>query len=175
MNRYRYFKIPLVILTFAAIQRSQIGTLTISSVHPDLLLAGTIFLGLTEGREVGAVVGFIFGLFADSFASVPFGVSSLVYAVMGYIAGMVEVTTFPDSRLVDTAIVAITAGGGEAFLGALLNVLGINTLFDQKFTEVVLVATLLTVVLSVPVVPLLRWVLAMGTEERPPSRRGIRD
>lgn len=175
MSRSYFFKVPLIILTFVAIQRSQLGTITISSVHPDFLLAATIFLGLIEGREIGAISGFVLGLFADSFALIPFGVSSLVFAIAGYVAGMVEVTTLPDSKVLDTFVVAAVAACGEAFLAGVLGVMGVSTLLNVLLTQVLIVTTLLTTVMSVPMLPLLRWVLRVGVEDRPPSRRGIRD
>lgn len=175
MNRSHYFKIPLLVLTFVAIQRSQLGTLTISGVHPDFLLAVSIFFGVVEGREVGALMGFVFGLFGDSFALIPFGVSSLVYAIAGYVAGMIEVTTLPESRILETLIVGVVSAGGEAMLAGVLNILAINTLLNGQILDVVTVVALTSAVFSVPLIPLLKWVLRVGLEDRPPSRRGIRD
>ena len=174
MNRGKYFKIALLVLTFAVIQRSQLGTLSIQGVHPDYLLAVTVVFGILEGRESGAAIGFIFGLVADSFSAIPFGVSSLVYAVVGYLAGMIETTSLPESRILETLIAAACSAGGAALLEAVLRVLGESSVLDQLLVRAVGVYALVGALISLGAVPLFRWFLRLGLEERPPSRRSTR-
>ena len=174
MNRSKYVKVPLLVLTFAVIQRSQLGTLAISGIHPDFLLAATVVFGIIEGREMGAVIGFILGLLADSFALIPFGVSSLVYGSIGYLAGMLEISSLPESRVLETVVAASAAGAGVIYLDGVLRILGIHTVLDGRLGPAIAVTALVGTLVSLVAVPLFRWFLRLGLEERPPSRRGVR-
>ena len=174
MNRSKYFKIALLILTFAVVQRSQLGTLSIQGIHPDFLLAATAVFGLLEGRESGAIIGFMFGLLADSFSSVPFGISSLVYTVVGYVAGMIEVTSLPESRVLETIIAAASSAGGVILLDVVLRLLGEQSVLDHLLVRAIVVYAVLGALLSLFAIPAFRWFLRLGLEERPPSRRSAR-
>ncbi|KJF18866.1 MULTISPECIES: rod shape-determining protein MreD [Acidithrix] len=175
MNRSSYyFKLPFIILLIAGLQRSQLGTLTIQGVHPDLLLAGAIVIGLIEGREAGAIAGFVFGLIADSFASIPFGVSSLVYATIGYCVGLVEVTSMPDSLIAEVLISLVGGAVGVAFLEVVVRILGLKTTLSAKFSVALIVVAAVCGIFSLIGVPLFRWLINLGSGDRPPSRRSSR-
>ena len=173
MTYSKAIKLILLVLTFGVLQRSQFGTVTISGIHPDFLIAATVVFGLIEGREAGAVAGFVFGLMADSFTTVPFGVSSLVYASMGYLAGMLEVTSLPESRVVDVVVGAACAGGGEVFLYGVLQVLGLHSILEQRLVSAVVVQLAMGAFFALLIAPLLKRLLRIGAEERPPSRRAF--
>lgn len=173
MSYSKIIKLVLLGITFGVLQRSQLGTLVISGVHPDFLIAATVAFGLIEGREAGAIAGFILGLMADSFTTVPFGVSSLVYASVGYLAGMVEVASLPESRVVDVVVAAACAGGGEVLLYAVLQVLGLHTVLERRLVSAVLVQLTMGALFALLVAPLMKRLLRIGAEERPPSRRAF--
>ncbi|MDA8025662.1 MAG: rod shape-determining protein MreD [Actinomycetota bacterium] len=172
MSRLRYLKLPLILLAISALERSQLGTLTIQGIHPDILLAASISFGLLEGREVGAVVGFVLGIVADSFAQTPFGVSSLVYLAVGYGAGLIEVTSMPESRFADLVVALIGGAVGVAFLDGVLRILGIVTVLSNNLVVVVTVTSLTSGIFTLVIAPILRFLMNVGEGERPPSRRG---
>ena len=173
MTFSRVIKLILLVLTFGVLQRSQLGTVTLSGVHPDFLIAATVMFGLIEGREAGAVAGFVLGLLADSFTTVPFGVSSLVYASMGYLAGMLEVTSLPESKVVDVVVGAACTGGGEVLLYAVLKVLGLHSILEQRLVPAVMVQLAMGVLFALILAPVVKRLLRIGVEERPPSRRAF--
>ncbi len=173
MTFSKVIKLILLVLTFGVLQRSQLGTVTLSGVHPDFLIAATVMFGLIEGREAGAVAGFVLGLLADSFTTVPFGVSSLVYASMGYLAGMLEVTSLPESKMVDVVVGAACTGGGEVLLYAVLKVLGLHSILEQRLVPAVMVQLAMGVLFALILAPVVKRLLRIGVEERPPSRRAF--
>ena len=173
MTFSKVIKLILLVLTFGVLQRSQLGTVTLSGVHPDFLIAATVMFGLIEGREAGAVAGFVLGLMADSFTTVPFGVSSLVYASMGYLAGMLEVTSLPESKVVDVVVGAACTGGGEVLLYAVLKVLGLHSILEQRLVSAVMVQLAMGVLFALILAPVVKRLLRIGVEERPPSRRAF--
>ncbi len=173
MTFSKVIKLILLVLTFGVLQRSQLGTVTLSGVHPDFLIAATVMFGLIEGREAGAVAGFVLGLLADSFTTVPFGVSSLVYASMGYLAGMLEVTSLPESKVVDVVVGAACTGGGEVLLYAVLKVLGLHSILEQRLVPAVMVQLAMGVLFALILAPVVKRLLRIGVEERPPSRRAF--
>jgi rod shape-determining protein MreD len=73
-------RMPLLLLTVLVLQHTTLGSASIDSVHPDLLLLFVCSVAVVGGREAGAVAGFVSGILADSFLVTPFGMSSLVYS-----------------------------------------------------------------------------------------------
>lgn len=84
--------LALVVLlaTALVLQNTALGQATLAGVHPDLVMAIVAAIGAVRGRETGAIAGFLGGLLVDAFVTTPFGLSAIVYVVVGYLAGEVE-------------------------------------------------------------------------------------
>jgi rod shape-determining protein MreD len=84
--------------------------------RPDFVLVVVLAWAMLRGSTEGAIVGFLGGLLLDSVTYTPFGVSSALLGLCGYLVGMPEVNVY--------------RGNVPYFFGAaLLATLGYHTLF----------------------------------------------
>ncbi len=85
--------------------------MAISGVRPDFLLLVVITLAILEGPTAGSVSGFSAGLLFDLLGTGVVGPAALVFAVTGYVAGLMKENLFAEGWAVPVTIV---------FLGSLL-------------------------------------------------------
>jgi rod shape-determining protein MreD len=84
--------------------------------RPDFVLVVVLAWAMLRGSTEGAIVGFLGGLLLDSVTYTPFGISSAVLGLCGYLVGMPEVNVY--------------RGNVPYFFGAaMLATLGYHTLF----------------------------------------------
>jgi rod shape-determining protein MreD len=101
----------------AALLQSLVGSsLPIVRGRPDFVLVVVLAWAMLRGSTEGAIVGFLGGLLLDSVTYTPFGVSSALLGLCGYLVGMPEVNVY--------------RGNLPYFFGAaFLATLGYHTLF----------------------------------------------
>ena len=98
------------ILTALLLQTTVLARLPLPGGVPDLLLVLVVGFALAEGPLSGTVTGFVAGLLADLGSDHELGRSALVYALVGYLAGLVQ-DDRPRSPLLPLAVVAAAAAG----------------------------------------------------------------
>lgn len=81
----------LVIFLALVVQVGVVSDLEAFSAVGDLMLLVALAAGLTGGPDRGATYGFAAGMAYDLLLDTPFGLSALVYALVGYAAGMAAV------------------------------------------------------------------------------------
>ncbi len=159
----------LVVVVLTLLVQTTLGLdLRIFGAHPDLMVLLPIAAGLAAGPEEGAAVGFAAGIAADLFLPTPFGLSALVYCVVGFGVGY-------STRAVDRTIwflapgVALAASAVAVMLYAVLGaVLGQESMLDTDLGAIVAVVAIVNAVLAPVAVRLMRW--ALGTAEGSRSR-----
>jgi rod shape-determining protein MreD len=165
----------LVMVLFLVVQ-STIGLdLHVDGVHPDLMLLLPIGGALAVGAEEGAVIGFVAGLAADLFLPTPFGLSALVYCLLGFGVGLATVAIDKDVWWL-APVVALAGSAGATMLYAVLGaVLGQEQFLRVNLVAVVLVVSVTNAVLAAPAVRLVRWAVRPVSGERPrtPVRVGM--
>ena len=98
------------VLTALLLQASVLGRLPLPGAAPDLLLVLVVAFALVEGPLSGTVTGFVAGLLADLGADHEIGRAALAYALVGYVAGLVQ-DDRPRSVLLPFAVVGLAAAG----------------------------------------------------------------
>jgi rod shape-determining protein MreD len=117
--------VALVVLT-VFVQFSLVSQLTVGGASAELEPLVVIALALLLGPEIGAIVGFSMGLFADLVLLQTLGISSLVYLALGYWAGRFKELRIRDNdwpRLLPMAAAGVgtfLATAGYAFILYLL-------------------------------------------------------
>jgi rod shape-determining protein MreD len=122
MTLQRFLLGAATMLTALLLQTAVITRLPLPGAAPDLLLVLVVAFALVEGPMSGMATGFIAGLLADLSADHELGRLALVYTIVGYLAGQVEVDR-DRSALMPFGAVALGAGVGVlvfALEGALL-------------------------------------------------------
>jgi rod shape-determining protein MreD len=162
-------KLVLVVFVTLLVQ-STIGVdITIFGAHPDLMLLLPIAAGIAGDAEEGAVMGFVAGLAADLLLPTPFGLSALVFCLVGFAVGAStgavtrEVWWFPP-------LVALAASAVAVMLYAVIGaVLGQEQFLRVDLAGIVAVVAVVNAILAAPAVRMVGWVLgpASGDGARP--------
>lgn len=82
-----WLKIAGVIVISMVIQDLFLNEIAIFGSHVDLMLVLPVTAAIIGGAELGAFMGFFTGFAADLLLPTPFGLSALVYVLVGYAVG----------------------------------------------------------------------------------------
>jgi rod shape-determining protein MreD len=171
-SRLFFIRLPLLLITVVVLQHSGVGGLSISGIHPDIIVGLVCATGIVAGREKGALIGFLAGILADSFLVTPYGLSALIYTVVGYLSGELERFELADSRIVSYLAVGAMSGVGVVLFYGTEFVLGIHNPLSHQLLAEVSVVSLLNVVISPILVFAARFSLKPnGVDSRFESRR----
>lgn len=80
-----------IVIVAVVVQVRVAASLTLWGVRPELTLLLALAAGVAAGPDRGAVVGFFLGLAYDLFLQSPLGLTALVYAMVAYAAGAMQV------------------------------------------------------------------------------------
>lgn len=155
-------RLPPVLLGAVLVHSAMAPNLRLFGVAVDILLLLSIVAGIAGGAERGAAVGFTCGLLADCFLQTPFGLSALIYALMGYGVGVFQTGVLHSSWWIPALTAAAASAVGVAGYVGLGMVVGQDHLLSTRAIEVTAVLTLLHGALAPPAVRLMRWALADG-------------
>lgn len=170
--RGRILRSALLVLTVVIVQHSILDSVQFFGVHLDLPLLLVIVAGFTVGREAGAVVGFVVGLMVDSFLLTPFGLSAMVFSVIGYLAGQTEKGSLIGPWTINAALASLLSAVGILTYEVASRLLGFGQLLRTNLVKVVLVVAVTNAILSVVMVPLGRWAFSSReSNSRPPLMR----
>jgi rod shape-determining protein MreD len=115
------------------------------------------------GPERGAIVGFASGLAFDLVLSTPFGLSALVYTIVGYGVGAATGGVVRTSRWLPSAIAAAGSAAGMLLYAVIGAVVGEATFDGPPLTAIVVYVAAINAVLAPLAIRALAWV---RTDER---------
>ncbi|SHE76389.1 rod shape-determining protein MreD [Ferrithrix thermotolerans DSM 19514] len=153
-------RMPLLLLTVLVLQHTTLGSASIDSVHPDLLLLFVCSVAVVGGREAGAVAGFVSGILADSFLVTPFGMSSLVYSFVGYLLGESERLGAKRSRWLDMLLVGVGSAAAQILVSVGLFVMNLSDPLRAHFLIEFLIVGGVNFLLSPVMIALVRFAMA---------------
>lgn len=158
-------------LLAVVLQVSAVSQLTIFDTNADVVPLVVAFAALLSGSVTGAVFGFAVGLFIDTALVGTLGLSSLVYVAIGYGAGRLRELRDPQSTLLPLAVGA-GASAAAAFGFALMQfLLGAEAPVSFELIRQLVVATLVSTLLALPVYAGVRRVLLAALPDDPRRRR----
>jgi len=132
-----------LVLVTLLVQQTLALDVRIAGAHPDVMLALPIAAGLVGGPEKGALVGFAAGVATDLFLPTPFGLSALVYCLVGFAVGQAAGVQGDHSVWVVAPGVAVISSAIAVMLYAVLGaLLGQNQMLKVDLAAVVLVVSL---------------------------------
>lgn len=155
-----------VIFVLVVLQTAIFANLGLAKAHPDIVLLVPIAVGISYGRDMGAIAGFVSGFVLDlAVHGTPLGFFALGYTLVGYLVGMTESTVLRSAWWIPV----LTAFGasliGVATLAVLANVLGLEIALDTHLAVVAVVVAVVNSLLVLPMLRVVRWAL-------PPTRSG---
>ena len=166
-------RLALLGVLTVVVQVSAVSQLTVFDTNADVVPLVVAFAAMLSGSVTGALFGFAVGLFIDTALVATLGLSSLVYVAIVYGAGRLRELRDPQSSLVPLAVGA-AASAAAAFGFALMQfLLGAEAPVSFELIRQLVVATLVSTLLALPVYAGVRRVLrgALPTDPRRRRRR----
>jgi len=80
-------RVVVLVLVAVVLQEALMNDIVIHKAHPEILVLLPIMAGILVSPGSGAVTGFVVGLAADCFLPTPFGMSAIVFTLVGYASG----------------------------------------------------------------------------------------
>lgn len=154
----RLFPVGLCVL---AMQRTVLTETPVFGVVLQVVLALAAATGAGTGPERGAIAGFTLGLMYDLATGSPLGLTALVYALAGFVAGYVLTITPTPQWWLASLFTAIGAAVGETAVPAARVLIGQDGWFTSRLFVVVPVVAAFALLLSPLFVPLGRWCMCV--------------
>jgi rod shape-determining protein MreD len=164
----RLFPVGLCVL---AMQRTFLSEMKVFGVVLQIVLALAAAAGAGSGPERGAIAGFTLGLMYDFATGSPLGLTGLVYALAGFVAGYVVTLTPVPQWWLASIFTAIGAAVGETALPVARTLIGQDGWFTSRLFVIVPVVSAFALLLSPLFVPLGRWCMCV----KRPKWKAIRE
>lgn len=117
-NRPTRLAVAAVAIVLAlAVQTTILSRLPLPGNQPSLLLVLVVASALAGGVPAGVGMGFATGLAADLISSHPLGLLALVFLLVGWVVGSIDLAT---ERGVTTSLLIVAGAAVGSFLGYLL-------------------------------------------------------
>ena len=143
-----------------------LADIRLAGVRPDAPLLLALLVGLSSGPERGAIVGFAAGLIADLFLPSPFGLSALVYSLIGFAVGSLQTGILRSAWWIPV----LTAFGGSVAGTVLYAVLGSTVgeteMVGSRLPLIAALVGLMNALLAPLVVRLVGWAARAGLPDR---------
>lgn len=144
----------VVQLTFSA-------ELRLAGVHPDLMLLLAVGAGLVGGEERGAIVGFLAGLATDLFLQLPFGLSALTFALVGYSVGLLRESVLRASAWLVVLVAVLASAGGEVLYALIGAIVGQGQMLNDRLGPIAGIVAGVNGLAVLLMMPAMRWALAL--------------
>jgi len=164
----RLFPVGLCVI---AMQRTVLSEMKVFGVVLQILLALAAAAGAGAGPERGAIGGFTLGLMYDLATGSPLGLTALVYALAGFVAGYVLTLTPSPQWWLASIFTAIGAAVGETAVPVARTLIGQDGWFTSRLFTIVPVVSGFALLLSPLFVPLGRWCMCV----KRPKWKAIRE
>lgn len=107
------FRVPLVVVTALVLHLAVLSRVRLAGVMPDLMLLLAVAAGLTGGSSRGSALGFVSGMTVDLFLDTPFGLSALVFTLVGFAMGTVAGGILRASWWIPVVAAFVASAAGE--------------------------------------------------------------
>ncbi len=164
----RLFPVGLCVL---AMQRTFLSEMKVFGVVLQIVLALAAAAGAGAGPERGAIGGFTLGLMYDLATGSPLGLTALVYALAGFVAGYVLTLTPSPQWWLASIFTAIGAAVGETAVPVARTLIGQDGWFTSRLFTIVPVVSGFALLVSPLFVPLGRWCMCV----KRPKWKAIRE
>ena len=127
----------------------------IAGVSPNLIVIEAASFGLLLGEKEGIVIGFFSGLLCDIFFGPLIGFGALMFALIGYVCGTFKRLLYVDGLAFSLLLIGISDFCYCYFSYFFLFLIRNRLFLGSFFTLVMLPELLLTMLLALPVYPLI--------------------
>ena len=163
------FRVGLVVLSAAVLQRGLFSQLRVAHVAADVFLLLAVVGGLTCGPDRGAVMGFVSGLALDLLLQSPLGLTAMTYCVVGFVCGRYQLSVTRSSRARLMLSTGIASSLGCGLLVLVGWVLGQHNMLTERLPVVLLVVGVANALLA----PIAKRVIQWAWDQPTPRTLGM--
>lgn len=157
------WRIVLVVASALVLQVCLLARFSYEGARPDVVVLVAIAAGFAAGSRPGAIVGFGAGLAFDVFLATPFGLSALVYTLVGYAVGSFSAGILRTSWWIAPVVTAAASAGAMLGYAAVATVFGEAPFQGPPVSAIIVVVTLVNTALAPLALRSVRWA---GTDRR---------
>lgn len=161
-------RLAVWILVMLVLQVSLFGRFSFEGARPDVMVLVVVAAAFVMGPERGAVVGFAAGLAFDVVLTTPFGLSALVYTLVGWAAGSIGMSLVRTSWWIAPLLFGAASGAAMVLYAVVGEIFGQATLRGPDLTAIVVVVAGLNAVLAPLALRCARWVRTDEHDRRHP-------
>ncbi len=154
------FRAPLVVVTALVLHLAVLSRLRVFGVMPDLMLLLAVAAGLTGGPSGGSAMGFVSGMVVDLFLDTPFGLSALVFTLVGFAVGTVGTGILRASWWIPVLTAFVASAAGEVLFALAGAMVGESQMVTGRLVVIAPVVGVLNALLAPAAVRLAGWALA---------------
>jgi rod shape-determining protein MreD len=156
-------RLGVVLLLAVLLQTTVAPHLRLLGAYPDFALIFLVCVALLKGSEVGAVFGFLTGMFTAIALLEPFGLSAFVFVLVGFLAGRYAETADLSSGFAPLLSVFVASVLANVLLAVAQFLLAREVPVGFFFGRVLLPSVVLNTLLAVPLYVLIRvWLRGAG-------------
>ncbi|MEZ5381789.1 MAG: rod shape-determining protein MreD [Microthrixaceae bacterium] len=148
----------LVLVSAIILQLGVFSDIRIGGVHPDITLLVAIVAGLVAGPRRGAVIGFWAGLLIDPvLTTTPFGMTALVWALVGLGAGLAEESINSHTSLGLSLFVLGGSAAGSLAYAVVGELFGAQTFASSNVGRIIGLISATNALLALPAIAIVEW------------------
>jgi rod shape-determining protein MreD len=159
-------RVAVVILAGLVLQVCLFSAFSYEGARPDIMILLAIAAGFTAGPERGAMVGFAAGLAFDVVLTTPFGLSALVYTLVGYAVGRLSGGVMRSAWWIGPAVAAAASAAGMLLYAVVATVFGEAAFDGPPLSAILVVVTAVNTVLAPLAIRALRWTISDSHDHR---------
>jgi len=159
--RQSWLRLTAVALVILAIQTTLCAEMKPFGETVDLMLLGVAATGVVGGSQSGALAGFVFGIAFDLVLVTPFGMSPLVYGLVGFAAGYTQSLTFQPTWYLTSGFVAAASALGVFGLAVVQQIVGPRAPIESSIVQTALVVGIVNGIFAPIAMPIQRWCLGL--------------
>jgi rod shape-determining protein MreD len=164
-------RITALALVATLLEIVAVSQVSIFGVSADLTPLIVMSIGLLTGSMSGALVGFGVGLFLDLALVQTLGLNSLIYTLVGYLAGRLRELRDPQGALVPIAAGAAATGIATIGYSVVQFLLGVDAPVSFLLVRDIVTTIIINTLLAAPVFALIRRWLTPTLPDDPHRRR----
>ena len=163
-----WLRLPLVLAVALMFQTTLLAEVRPLGASVDVALLMAVCAGAAAGPVRGARVGLIIGFVLDLLLTkpIPFGMSALVFAVVGYGVGMLPDALYDGRWITRSLVVATGSAAGGLLYAVVATVFGVPDLGIGHVLAVLVVLAASGLLLGSVFLRLMLWVLMAGDRVR---------
>ena len=153
MHKIKRLRIYFILAIALALQLTVLDYLRIFGAQPDIMLIPVIFFGLFLGKGMGLEAGFVTGLAKDLFTIDFFGINASIFALTGYLAGVLGTKLSRESKKTQALLTILFTVISMTlhFILASVFLKRINVNFGEYLAASIIPTSIYTTLLSIPI------------------------